>query len=134
MSARLGAGALELFAGLVAATVITRVVSVERVLGVCARWADHASSAQDATEIEALERQALKLSALIPRCNCLDQALALRWFLARRGQRAVIVVGFKWQAQRWQGHAWLELEGGARMLWSSADGHKFKEVTREPVR
>lgn len=128
-----GAQRLELLAGLGAATVLTRIVSVERVLGVCARWGDHAPRAREAIEVEALERLALKLSALIPLCNCLDQALALRWFLARRGHGAVIVVGFKWEAQRWQGHAWLELEGGAKMLWSSTDGLKFKEVMREPV-
>ena len=134
MSLSLGSSAqrLELFIELVAATVISRVVSVERVLGECARWMDHVEVTQEDVELEALEAIALSLSAKIPLCNCLDQALALRWFLARRGVRAVVVVGFKWEAGGWQGHAWLEVAQRGRMLWSGAD--RFKEVTREPVR
>lgn len=122
-----------LWGGLWCATVLTRLGSpiqcVTRFAGCfdrIARWRLGAPPVDGMM----LERRALGMSRVIPRCNCLDQALAMRWVLAWCGERAVVIIGFRWSHDHWEGHAWLERADGARLLWS--DEAKFREVWREP--
>jgi transglutaminase superfamily protein len=46
------------------------------------------------------------------RTNCLEQSLVLWWLLERRGIPAVLKIGARKEASRFEAHAWVEFEGG----------------------
>jgi hypothetical protein len=43
--------------------------------------------------------------------KCLPQSLALAWLLARRGVAVDLRLGVSRQRQKFEAHAWLELDG-----------------------
>lgn len=46
------------------------------------------------------------------RTNCLEQSLVLWWLLKRHGIAAVLKIGAKKEASRFEAHAWVEFQGG----------------------
>ena len=48
----------------------------------------------------------------VPGANCLTQAVAVQWLLARAGRAALLQIGVaKDAAQGFESHAWVEFEG-----------------------
>jgi Transglutaminase-like superfamily len=55
------------------------------------------------------------------RTNCLEQSLVLGWLLRRRGMKAEVLIGARKQANRFEAHAWVEVDG--MVLNDSGEGH-----------
>lgn len=47
------------------------------------------------------------------RATCLEQSLVLRWMLRRRGMTPVLCIGARKEANQFEAHAWVELNGTA---------------------
>jgi len=80
--------------------------------------------------IGAAERAAERASRLVPGARCLHRALASRVWLARRGVRSGLVVGFRRDGAL-EGHAWLELEGprdGEELFVEQGYQQSFREA------
>lgn len=60
--------------------------------------------------------------------NCLEQALAARWMLRRRGSHPIVVIGLSRDRQGDPAHAWLIGEGGA-VLTGASSAPNFVAVT-----
>jgi hypothetical protein len=60
------------------------------------------------------------------RPQCLEQALASRWMLARRGQPSRLVIGARQHA--FEAHAWLEVNG--RVLREAAHAGRYEPIWR----
>jgi transglutaminase superfamily protein len=62
-----------------------------------------------AQQISRLELAATRNFPL--RTNCLEQSLVLWWLLQRRGIAAELRIGARKDADRFEAHAWVELDG-----------------------
>lgn len=65
------------------------------------------------------------------RANCLEQSLVLWWLLRRRGMQAEIRVGARKLADRFEAHAWVELNG--MVLSDSGEGHLHFSPFEGPI-
>lgn len=72
--------------------------------GVCER-----GIAERAREIARLEAAAARNFPW--RTNCLEQSLVLEWLLRRRGIPATLRIGGRKDGDRFEAHAWVELDG-----------------------
>lgn len=70
------------------------------------------------------QRALMRASRLVPRADCKARAIAGRLWLAWGGVRGRVVVGFRREAGRWEGHAWVEVEGGGRLFMERSGGHR----------
>jgi hypothetical protein len=75
--------------------------------------------ADSAHEIARLQQAAAR--HLFFRANCLEQSLTLWWLLRKRGIAAELRIGARKQAERFEAHAWVELDGA--VLNDAGDGH-----------
>jgi hypothetical protein len=70
----------------------------------------------DAEGLAQVQRALFRASRLVPRSDCKERALAGRLLLAWRGVGSRVVVGFRREGRRWEGHAWVEVDGGGRLF------------------
>jgi Transglutaminase-like superfamily len=75
----------------------------------------NSSSLMDRSGLDGARGIATKLDLaarhLFFRTNCLERSLALRWLLRRRGITAVLRIGARKESERFEAHAWIELNG-----------------------
>ncbi|MGA8144871.1 MAG: lasso peptide biosynthesis B2 protein [Candidatus Acidiferrales bacterium] len=73
------------------------------------------ADANAAGTLEAAQRiarlEAATARNLFFRATCLEQSLVLRWLLRRRGMNADLRIGARKEADRFEAHAWVELNG-----------------------
>jgi Transglutaminase-like superfamily len=107
---------LEATGGLLATWVGLRLIGFrrwERVLAVFAPTVNTTGSAQGASVQESAlliaRMQAAAARNLFFRANCLEQSLVLWWLLRRRGIDAALRIGARKDSNRFEAHAWLEL-------------------------
>ena len=63
------------------------------------------------------------------KADCYDRALAVRWWLAKRGVASQVVFGLRKEHGAWEGHAWLELGDGSKLFVEESLG--YREIARE---
>lgn len=82
-------------------------------------------------DIEVVERALHRVSRLVPGVTCIHRALAGQRMLARRGVSARLAIGLRRGEEAIEGHAWLEIGGGAidepRCLFVE-EGAGYREV------
>jgi hypothetical protein len=106
---------LEMLAWLVVVTVGSRALPPRATLCATSRLASRLSAGAplraDGRLCERARSLAATLSTRLPVSNCLDEAIAARLWLARRGVGADVVVGMRRAGAGWDGHAWFEHDG-----------------------
>ena len=120
---------IELGIWLLLASVVSRAATPERAVRVACRvsqevWASRSRAREKEMDIE---RAAHSWGRWMRWLDCMDRAIAVKWWMAARGEPAVLVVGFR-KSETWEGHAWLE-RGGRR--WFVEPGAGYREVFRE---
>ncbi len=109
---------IEMGVWLVAATVGSRALPPRTTL----RWTSRVAAWLATTQLtppiashksEEAHTIASAISSHLPLSNCLDEAVAARLWLARRGVGVDVVVGMRRAGARWDGHAWFEHDGVA---------------------
>lgn len=115
---------------------VLRVAEVPAAMRAVGRMAERMAGRVDVREADAeergrVQRALFRASRLVPGSDCKERALGGRLLLAWRGVRSQVVVGFRREDGRWEGHAWLELEGGGRLFMERAGG--CREVFREEL-
>ncbi len=63
-----------------------------------------------------------RVARWIPDASCIPQALVAQAWLARAGQPASMVIGFR-RGRYWEGHAWLELEDASLLFVEPSAGY-----------
>jgi len=105
----------------------------ERVLEVFAPPVNTTGSAQSASVQDAAlliaRMQAAAARNLFFHPNCLEQSLVLRWLLRRRGIDAVLRIGARKDSERFEAHAWVELDSQV-MNDASAEHRHFVPFER----
>lgn len=108
---------LEAAGGLLATWAGLRLIGFrrwERVLAVFAPPASGGGPAQAAAEQESAlliaQMEAAAARNLFFGTNCLEQSLVLCWLLRRRAMGAVLRIGARKEADRFEAHAWVELD------------------------
>jgi hypothetical protein len=108
---------LEAIGGLLATWIGLRLIGFrrwERVLAVFAPAANTTVPAQGASVQESAlliaRMQAAAARNLFFRTNCLEQSLVLWWLLRRRGINAALRIGARKESDRFEAHAWVELD------------------------
>lgn len=111
---------LEATGGLLATWTGLRLIGFrrwERVLAVFAPAANTNGPVHDASEQESAHVVARMQEAaarnLFFGTNCLEQSLVLWWLLRRRGFDAVLRLGARKDSDRFEAHAWVELDAQA---------------------
>lgn len=107
---------LEATGGLLATRIGLRLIGFrrwERVLAVFAPPANttvpvQSASVQDSALLIARMQQSAARN-LFFRANCLEQSLVLWWLLQRRGIDAALRIGARKDSERFEAHAWVEL-------------------------
>jgi hypothetical protein len=109
--------ALEAAGGLLATWVGLRLTGFRRWKNVLARLAPSVNTAarqQTASQKESPEliarMEAAAARNVFFRTNCLEQSLVLWWLLRRRGISAELRIGARKEFERFEAHAWVELE------------------------
>lgn len=122
---------LEAVGGLLATWIGLRLIGFrrwERVLAIFAPPAHATAPAQEASRQES----ALVIARLTDaaarnffiRTNCLEQSLVLGWLLRRRGIAADLRIGARKDSDRFEAHAWVELNSQV-LNDASAEHHHF---------
>jgi hypothetical protein len=105
----------------------------ERVLEVFAPPVNTTRSAQSASVQDAAlliaRMQAAAARNLFFHTNCLERSLVLRWLLRRRGIDAVLRIGARKDSERFEAHAWVELDSQV-MNDASAEHRHFVPFER----
>jgi hypothetical protein len=105
----------------------------ERVLEVFAPPVNTTGSAQSASVQDAAlliaRMQAAAARNLFFHPNCLERSLVLRWLLRRRGIDAVLRIGARKDSERFEAHAWVELDSQV-MNDASAEHRHFVPFER----
>jgi hypothetical protein len=105
----------------------------ERVLEVFAPPVNTTRSAQSASVQDAAlliaRMQAAAARNLFFHPNCLERSLVLRWLLRRRGIDAVLRIGARKDSERFEAHAWVELDSQV-MNDASAEHRHFVPFER----
>ena len=106
---------IEMAAWLIAATIGSRALPPRAALRATSRVAERIAPTGRVAADERLSADAhaiaSSLASRLPIANCLDEAIAARLWLARRGVRADVVVGMRRADGGWDGHAWFEHGG-----------------------
>jgi len=118
---------LESITGLMATRVGLRLLGFQRWKNMIA-WLTRKKSWR-ATSV-ALEDVAAKIATIeeatthrLPfKTNCLEQSLALLWLLRKRGIVADLRIGARKESNRFEAHAWVELEGA--VLNDAGEAHR----------
>ena len=107
---------LEATGGLLATWVGLRLIGFrrwERALAVFAPPANATGPAQDSSVEESAlliaRTQEAAARNLFLRTNCLEQSLVLWWLLRRRGIPALLRIGARKDSDRFEAHAWVQL-------------------------
>jgi len=75
-----------------------------------------------ALSAEQISRLTMAAAQNLPlRTNCLEESLVLWWLLQRRGIAAELRIGARMESNRFEAHAWVELDG--RPLNAPEDEH-----------
>lgn len=93
--------------------------------GFSADATSNATSSGDLAEAQRIARLGSATArTLFLRATCLEQSLVLRWMLRRRGMSPVLCIGARKEANRFEAHAWVELNGIA-LEAGGAEHHHF---------
>ncbi len=129
---------LEATGGFLATWVGLRLIGFRRwrrVLAVFAPPANATGPAQDASvEEPALLIARMEAAAarnLFLRTNCLEQSLVLWWLLRRRGTAADLRIGARKDSDRFEAHAWVELN--SQVLNDATAEHRHFVPFEKPV-
>jgi hypothetical protein len=63
--------------------------------------------------------------------NCLEQSLVLCWLLRRRGIDAVLRIGARKESERFEAHAWVELD--SQVLNDASAEHRHFVPFERPI-
>ncbi len=113
---------------MVVASILSRAVSPKDAVMWASRGARVVGAREERAGAMDVERAVMRWGRVMRWIDCMDRAIAVRWWLAARGQASEIVVGFR-RREAWEGHAWLE--SGERR-WFVEVGAGYREVFREP--
>jgi hypothetical protein len=129
---------LEATGGLLATWAGLRLIGFrrwERVLAVFAPTVNTTGSAQGASvKGSALligRMQDATARNLFFRTNCLEQSLVLWWLLRRRGIDAVLRIGARKESDRFEAHAWVELD--SQVLNDASAEHRHFVPFEKPI-
>src|SRR5580700_8903956 len=129
---------LEATGGLLATWIGLRLIGFrrwERVLAVFAPTVNTTGPAQGASLQESALLVARMLEAaarnLFFRANCLEQSLVLGWLLRRRGIDAALRIGARKEADRFEAHAWVELD--SQVLNDASAEHRHFVPFEKPI-
>ncbi len=129
---------LEATGGLLATWTGLRLIGFrrwERVLAVFAPPANTTGPAQSASVQESAlliaRMQEAAARNLFFRANCLEQSLVLWWLLRRRGIDAVLRIGARKDSDRFEAHAWVELD--SQVLNDAAAEHRHFVPFERPI-
>jgi hypothetical protein len=107
----------------------------ERVLAVFAPTLNTTGSAQDASVRESAlligRMQDAAARILFFRANCLEQSLVLWWLLRRRGIDAELRIGGRKESDRFEAHAWVELD--SQVLNDASAEHRHFVPFEKPI-
>ena len=108
---------LEAAAALVATRLGLRIIGLRRWRAVLASLAPTTANADDPNRL-ATAREISRLAAatarrLFFRPTCLEESLVLWWMLRRHGIAAELRLGARKESNRFEAHAWVELDGAA---------------------
>lgn len=126
---------LVLGVALVAASILSRISSVEQAMSWTSRLAGGLARSGKWT-FDKVQAETLLMwwSGLVPRANCMDRAMALRWFGARHGAVGQVVIGFKRAPlgadEPWMGHAWVLWDDGSTSFMETTQPHKIVLMER----
>jgi hypothetical protein len=129
---------LEATGGLLATWAGLRLIGFrrwERVLAVFAPPANttgpaQGASVQDSTLLIA-RMQAAAARNLFFYANCLEQSLVLWWLLRRRGIDAALRIGARKESDRFEAHAWVELD--SQVLNDASAEHRHFVPFEKPI-
>jgi hypothetical protein len=129
---------LEATGGLLATWIGLRLIGFrrwERVLGVFVPPVNTTGPAQSASVQESalliVRMQAAAARNLFFRPNCLEQSLVLWWLLRRRGIEAALRIGARKDSNRFEAHAWLELN--SQVLNDASAEHRHFVPFERPI-
>ena len=129
---------LEATGGLLATWAGLRLIGFrrwERVLAVFAPPANTTGPARGASVQESAliiaRMQAAAARNLFFRANCLEQSLVLWWLLRRRGIDAALRIGARKDSNRFEAHAWLELN--SQVLNDASAEHRHFVPFERPI-
>lgn len=120
---------LVLGMALTVASILSRLSSVERAMF----WTHRIAGGLTRLDGEGFDRTSVEASlmwwsAVVPRANCMDRAMALRWYGAWHGVLGQVVIGFKRAplsaAEPWMGHAWILWDDGSTSFMEADQPHK----------
>jgi hypothetical protein len=129
---------LEATGGLLATWIGLRLIGFrrwERVLAVFAPPANTTGPTQGASLQESAliiaRMQAAAARNLFFRTNCLVQSLVLWWLLRRRGIDAALRIGARKDSDRFEAHAWIELD--SQVLNDASAEHRHFVPFEKPI-
>ena len=129
---------LEATGGLLATWAGLRLIGFrrwERVLAVFSPPANTTGPAQGASLQESAllvaRMQEAAARNLFFRANCLEQSLVLCWLLRRRGIDAVLRIGARKESERFEAHAWVELD--SQVLNDASAEHRHFVPFERPI-
>ena len=129
---------LEAAGGLLATWAGLRVIGFRRWERVLAIFAPPASATGFAP-VKSVEEPALLIARmedaaarnLFLHTNCLEQSLVLWWLLRRRGIEAVLRIGGRKDSQRFEAHAWVEVD--SEVLNDTSEQHRHFVPFEKPI-
>jgi hypothetical protein len=129
---------LEATGGLLATWIGLRLIGFrrwERVLAVFAPTVNTTGPAQSASVRESAlligRMQEAASRNLFFHANCLEQSLVLCWLLRRRGIDAVLRIGARKESERFEAHAWVELD--SQVLNDASAEHRHFVPFERPI-
>jgi hypothetical protein len=129
---------LEATGGLLATWIGLRLIGFrrwERVLAVFAPTVNTTGPAQGASvqksALLVAKMQEAAARNLFFRANCLEQSLVLCWLLRRRGIDAVLRIGARKESERFEAHAWVELD--SQVLNDASAEHRHFVPFERPI-
>ena len=129
---------LEATGGLLATWTGLRLIGFRRwegVLAILAPPANTTGSAQGASVQESVllvaRMQGAAARNLFFRTNCLEQSLVLWWLLRRRGIDAALRIGARKESDRFEAHAWVELD--SQVLNDASAEHRHFIPFEKPI-
>ncbi|MGA7917628.1 MAG: lasso peptide biosynthesis B2 protein [Candidatus Acidiferrales bacterium] len=107
----------------------------ERVLAVFAPSANATGLVQDASEQSSAlliaRMEAAAARNVLFHTNCLEQSLVLWWLLRRRGITADLRIGARKESERFEAHAWVEID--SQVLNDAGAEHRHFVPFEKPI-
>ena len=129
---------LEATGGLLATWIGLRLIGFRRWERVLAFFAPPVNTTGPAQSVSVQESalliarmQAAAARNLFFRANCLEQSLVLWWLLRRRGIDAALRIGARKDSNRFEAHAWLELN--SQVLNDASAEHRHFVPFERPI-